>query len=115
MKVRDISTTALRNKLDVHKEVPVVNVLEQEAFDKAHIPTSVHVGLESKDFVDRCEDLVDGDKSREIVVYCASKDCDASPKAAEKLAEAGFENVIDYEGGMKAWQEAGMSVATGGE
>jgi rhodanese-related sulfurtransferase len=33
-----------------------------------------------------------------------------SSQAARKLEEAGFTNVHDYEGGTKAWQEAGLPV-----
>ena len=56
------------------------------------------------------EKLVGGKKDKPIVVYCASTTCDASPKAARRLNEAGFSKVYDYEGGVKAWKESGLEL-----
>jgi len=44
---------------------------------------------------------------REIIVYCGSCACQASPKAADKLERLGFRNVWDYAGGKADWVEAG--------
>ncbi|MCG5516796.1 MULTISPECIES: rhodanese-like domain-containing protein [unclassified Ectothiorhodospira] len=44
---------------------------------------------------------VAGGKDRKIVVYCANFDCDASRKAAAKLDNTGFTDVLDYEGGTR--------------
>lgn len=82
----------------------LVNVLSPEAFRKAHIRTSINLPHEDPEFT-RLAEKVAGDKSRKIVVYCASFDCDASEKAARKLDEAGFKQVFDYEGGTKDWLE----------
>lgn len=50
------------------------------------------------------------DKGKEIVVYCASPSCDASPKVAAELAQRGFERVLDYEADMSGWRERGHEV-----
>ena len=47
------------------------------------------------------------DKNKEIIVYCASTECQASPRAAKKLEELGYSNVTDYEAGVAGWQDAG--------
>ena len=49
------------------------------------------------------------DKSREVIVYCASVKCDASRRAAEMLTVLGFD-VKAYEGGIKEWKEAGLPI-----
>ncbi|HUG98017.1 MAG TPA: rhodanese-like domain-containing protein [Gammaproteobacteria bacterium] len=82
----------------------LVNVLPREAFNEAHIRTSINIPHEDPDFTATMAKVA-GDKSRKIVVYCASFDCDASEKAARKLDEAGFGKVFDYEGGTKDWLE----------
>ncbi len=41
-----------------------------------------------------------------------SHSCKSSTQAAQKLEAAGFSNVYDYEGGAKAWQEAGLAVGS---
>jgi len=46
----------------------------------------------------------------EVIVYCGSHSCGLSPQAVVGLAEAGFMNVVDYEGGLKSWAEAGYDL-----
>ena len=64
------------------------------------------------DFVAAVEGIA-GRKARPIVVYCANKICQASPKAAINLERAGFTDVTDFEGGMAEWKEAGYEVESG--
>jgi rhodanese-related sulfurtransferase len=45
-----------------------------------------------------------------VMVYCSGKDCDESLKLAETLIAAGFTNVALFEGGISAWQDAGLQV-----
>jgi len=83
----------------------LVNVLPREEFEKEHIRHSINIPVDDAgEFENRF------DKNKEIVVYCASFDCDASPKAAEELIKRDFEKVYDYEGGLKDWKEAGDPV-----
>lgn len=83
----------------------LVNVLEPSYFNKEHIPNSINIPLgNEKRFERRFA------KDKTIIVYCASEDCDASPKAAAKLVERGFTDVRDYEGGMKDWKSADNDV-----
>ncbi len=87
-----------------HEDFVLINVLPQDAFNEQHIRTSINLPYEADDFEDAAERIA-GSKTRKIVVYCASFDCDASEKAAEKLEESGFTNIFDYEGGTKDWFE----------
>lgn len=87
-----------------HEDFVLINVLPRDAFNKQHIRTSVNIPVDDDDFVETVGKVV-GKKDRKIVVYCASFDCDASPKAAKKLEDAGFTQVYDYEGGTKDWFE----------
>jgi rhodanese-related sulfurtransferase len=45
------------------------------------------------------------DKGAEIVLYCRTGRM--SVTAAKELAAAGYTNLYDLEGGMRAWEEAG--------
>lgn len=80
----------------------VVNVLSQGAYMEDHIEGSINipVGGEFEDTVKK----VLPDKSEKVVVYCASFECQASSKASQILDDLGYENVLDYEGGMKDWR-----------
>lgn len=84
------------------KDFVLINVLPQDAFNKSHIRTSINIPHDDPQFEETVAKVA-GNKDRNVVVYCASFDCDASPKAAGKLDRAGFSKVYDYEGGTKDW------------
>lgn len=103
--MKPISRDELKTMNDTeHEDFVLINVLPREAFNKGHIRTSINIPVEEKSFVELVE-AVSGSKERKIVVYCASFDCDASPRAAKILEDAGFTQVYDYEGGTKDWFE----------
>lgn len=84
------------------KDFVLINVLDQQAFNKQHIRTSINIPYKNEDFAELVERVV-GNKKRSVIVYCANFDCNASPNAAKALEKAGFENVFDYEGGTEDW------------
>lgn len=96
-----ITREDLKQKLDSGEEFTLVNVLSSEQFEQEHIPGSINIPL------DQVEDEFPSrfDRDDDIVVYCASPECQASPKAAEKLDSMGFTNVKDYEAGLSDWKE----------
>lgn len=77
----------------------LVNVLGREAFEKEHIPGSINIPKGREDEFEKRFS-----KDKEIIVYCASSDCDASPAVAEKLADMGFTRVRDFDAGMAGWK-----------
>lgn len=103
MKPIDRETLKQMNEVE-HEDFVLINVLPREAFNERHIRTSINIPVDSDDFVERVESVA-GSKDRKVVVYCANFDCPASPKAAEKLEQAGFSRVYDYEGGTEDWFE----------
>lgn len=96
------------NNHDPERGWALVNVLDEETFADQHIPDSINIPGDS---LDRFEKRFA--KSKEIVVYCASPDCEASPRAAQALAERGFTDVAHYPGGMERWRAADNRVAEG--
>ncbi len=99
--VETITRDALKQKMDSGEEFTLVNVLSPEQFEREHIPGSVNIPLDQVEE----EFPKQFDEDDDIVVYCASPSCQASPKAAEKLDSMGFTNVKDYEGGLSDWKE----------
>ncbi len=109
--MKTLDATQLKNMLDHSEDFVLIDVLPAKSFDEKHIPGSHNVPHESKSFVDEVLSLA-GDKNRKIVVYCASRTCQASPTAAAKLEQAGFTNVFDFEDGIAGWERAGYELTT---
>lgn len=108
--MKTINAQQLESMMNADDDLVVVNVLPKKMFDNEHIPETINIPVAEDDFVQQVEDAVES-KSDDIVVYCADEECSASPKAAQKLEEAGFTSVYDFEGGMKEWNESGREVA----
>jgi rhodanese-related sulfurtransferase len=87
----------------------LVNVLERTQFERARIPGSANIPHGEEDSFEKRFD-----KEKEIIVYCASPQCDASEKAARELARRGFRRVVEYEAGLRGWQESGHAVVGSG-
>ncbi|MDY6765802.1 MAG: rhodanese-like domain-containing protein [Candidatus Nanohaloarchaea archaeon] len=99
--VDTISREGLKEKMDSGDGFALVNVLSEDQFEQEHIPGSINIPLDEVEE----EFPRQFDRDDDIVVYCASESCQASPKAAEKLESMGFTNVADYEGGLADWKE----------
>ncbi len=97
--VETINKDQLLEKINNKDGVQVVNVLSPEYYLKGFIKGSKKIPLDQLD--NRFTEL---NKNKEVVTYCASSECSASMKAAEKLAAKGFK-VRAYEGGIKEWAE----------
>ncbi len=101
--MKKITTEQLKEKLDKN-DIVLIEVLDEEQFKQSHIRSAINIplkkiGTEAKQRFD---------PKQEIVVYCSNTACSASPAAARKLSDLGFERVYDYEGGKQAWQDAGL-------
>jgi molybdopterin/thiamine biosynthesis adenylyltransferase/rhodanese-related sulfurtransferase len=85
----------------------VVDVREQHEYEEGHIPGAVHVPrghLES-----RIEGAVGADRSKSVVLYCASGN--RSAFAADTLQRMlGYEDVKSMTGGITLWKDRGFDV-----
>ena len=89
-------------KLRTEKKHIVVDVRTKKEFDAGHIPGAVNIDVNSPDFLEQVAKL---DKGKTYLVHCASGG--RSVTACKKLAPAGFEHLVNLEGGYKAWEKAG--------
>lgn len=104
--MKKLSANEVKQRLDRGENFHLINVLSEDHYREKRIPGSVNVPLAADSFLQRVGRMV-GDKSASVVVYCAGEGCNASPKAAQELERAGFEDVGDFEGGVKEWEQAG--------
>ena len=105
-KYQTIDARELRERLSGDDRPVLVNALAREAFEDERIPGSISVPV--GDAVRVVPDLLA--KDQPIVVYCASRNCTASPTLAQKLVDLGYTEVLDFEGGIEEWEGAGFAM-----
>jgi len=103
-----ISREKLQSKLDSDQDVTVVEVLSPDQYEKGHLPGAMNVPF-GEQFDEAIQQAVPN-REQEVVVYCANKDCPASPNAGRRMEELGYQHVYDYEQGKADWQQAELSL-----
>ncbi len=101
-----ITREELKKRMDGGEDFAIVDVLDPKYYKKSHLPDAVNVPVNG-DFDEKIQQVVP-DKNQPVVVYCANKQCQASPTAAKKMDELGYSEVYDYEEGKEDWQNAGL-------
>jgi rhodanese-related sulfurtransferase len=89
--------------------VTLLDVRTPEEFAAGHIAGAENVDFYASDFADRLDAL---DHGAGYVVYCHSGN--RSGQATALMAEKGFTDVTDVDGGIAAWESAGLPIVTGG-
>lgn len=84
----------------------VVDVRTAEEFAAGHLRDAKNIPL--ADLGTRIGEL-EKSKGRAVVVVCQTGA--RSDKAVRQLAAAGFDDVVSLDGGLTAWQAAGLPVA----
>lgn len=101
-----ITRDELKKMLDRGDDFALIEVLAREEYREFHLPGAINVPL-SDSFEEEVAKVVP-DKSKPVVVYCSDVECSASPKAAQKLEEEGYQSVHHYAEGKTDWREAGL-------
>ncbi|WLI89260.1 rhodanese-like domain-containing protein [Massilia sp. R2A-15] len=84
----------------------IVDVRSAEEFAAGHLRDAKNIPL--ADLSSRIGEL-EKSKSRSVVVVCQTGA--RADKAVRQLAAAGFSDVVALEGGVAAWQAAGLPIA----
>ena len=95
---KTISSTEAQQMIEDNKDALILDVRTAAEYESGHIPNAVNLSNE-----DIQAGKVDSlkDKSQLIMVYCRSGN--RSRQAAQKQAELGYTNVVDF-GGIQSWQ-----------
>ncbi|WP_314110360.1 rhodanese-like domain-containing protein [uncultured Solobacterium sp.] len=95
---KTISSKEAQQMIEDNKDALILDVRTAAEYESGHIPNAVNLSNE-----DIQAGKVDSlkDKSQLIMVYCRSGN--RSRQAAQKLAELGYTNVVDF-GGIQSWQ-----------
>lgn len=86
-------------------EGQVIDVRTPKEYSSGHIENAVNMHVYDKDFEQRVDKL---DKEKTVYVYC--KVGGRSAEAVEIMQQKGFKHIVELEGGMDAWNEAGKPV-----
>ncbi len=85
--------------------VVTLDVRTPAEFASGHLPNAVNLDVESPAFRAGLAEL---DPDAEYAVYCRS--ANRSKVAMQQMQEAGIDAVQDLDGGIVAWQQAGLPV-----
>ncbi|MEY4433221.1 MAG: hypothetical protein RLZZ44_1355 [Bacteroidota bacterium] len=102
--IKIIDPIAFKKEINATPNAQILDVRTPEEFASNPIPNAQNLNWLSDDFTSKTTKY---DKSQPVFVYC--KIGGRSHKAAEKLAELGFTQIIELEGGILKWEAAGLS------
>jgi rhodanese-related sulfurtransferase len=105
-KTPDISTEHIRRIL-ADRSAIVVDTRPRAEFVAGHIPGARGFVGQPSGYVAEVEQLVGGDKTKALVLYCNGPFCQASKRLSEQLLDAGFTNIQRYQLGMPIWRALG--------
>ncbi len=105
---KTIDVKSLSNKLD--SDDLLIDVRTPIEFQEVHAQNAKNVPLNKLDPKEVMEKL---DHPADKPVYVICKSGSRGGKAQQQFIDAGFENVVNVEGGTDAWVEAGLPVVKG--
>jgi phage shock protein E len=92
-------------KLWKEKKGVVLDVRTVKEYQAGHIPGAVNIDVNAADFDKKVAEL---DKGKTYLVHCASGV--RSVRACEKMNRMDFKELVNLQGGIKAWEKAGKEV-----
>ncbi len=105
----DISVQQAKGMID-RQEVFILDVRTEGEYAAGHIKGSTLLAVQDIPKQELAEKLKEIPKDRKILVYCRSGS--RSAKASGILAENGFAQVYNMQGGITEWINAGYKVET---
>ena len=101
-RIAECTVEQVKARLDRRERLHVIDVREDNEFEKDHATGAVHLG---RGILERDIETVIPDKQAPIVLYCGGGY--RSALAADSLRQMGYVNVRSMIGGIRAWREAG--------
>jgi rhodanese-related sulfurtransferase len=100
----EIKPQELQEKLDNSESLIIIDVRSKEEYDfHGHISQAQLMPLAT--FAEDCQELP---IPKEKQIICVDRAGQRSEAACKLLVKAGFSNVTNLVGGMKAWRKAGL-------
>jgi rhodanese-related sulfurtransferase len=99
-------TVAQFQKMIGKKGAQLIDVRTPREYEKGHIKNALLIDYMSGDF--KAKAFKGLDKSKPVLVYCASGG--RSAKSVKMYKEAGFEKVYNLAGGFRAWKAKNLEI-----
>lgn len=103
--IKEISSQQLKEKMDRHEPLVIIDVREDNEWPTGHIPTAIHIG---KGVIERDIEKKIPDPETQIIVYCSGGFRCAL--VAESLQNMGYTNVYSLDKGLSGWVDAGFKI-----
>jgi thioredoxin len=98
---KSVDVATFKSTLEKTNDVQLIDVRTADEFNGGHIDQAKNIDWNGNDFDAQLTSL---DKTKPVLVYCLSGG--RSKKAAAKLTELGFKEVIELNDGYLAWSKA---------
>lgn len=108
-----VSALEVRSRLARDPKPLLIHVLPPEHFAARHLEGALNICSYETAFVPTIQQLVP-DPGQTIILYGEGEPSIDSADAAEKLAAAGYKDILDFRGGLRAWEEVGMPIVSEG-
>lgn len=107
-----VSTVSVHELAGLHSAKPVdlVDVRTPAEFREVHPEGARNLPLES---LDPRRVMAERNGNSKEPLYLICRTGNRSAQAYRRFADAGFENVVNVEGGVQAWESAGLPVVRG--
>jgi rhodanese-related sulfurtransferase len=106
-RIREVTLEDVKAKLDRKEKFLLVDVREDNEWNKDHLPNAIHLG---KGIIERDIEQQVPDLGAPLVLYCGGGF--RSALAADKLQQMGYTNVLSMDGGIRGWRERGYPLTT---
>ena len=107
-RIKEVSVEDTQQRMKEDSNVRLIDVREDNEWAAGHAAGALHLG---KGIIERDIETKIPDKSAKLILYCGGGY--RSALVAEALGKMGYTNAISLDGGWRAWNEAGLPVATG--
>lgn len=106
--IRVVDPVAAAELLEAEPDRVIIDVRTPAEYAAGHVDGAVLVDYEAADFEER---IAEFDRDDDYLIYCRSGNRSAG--ARQVMADLGFSDVVDVEGGAVAWSGAGLPLVAG--
>jgi rhodanese-related sulfurtransferase len=108
-----ITADELLRKIEDGESFVLVDALAPMAYAHSHLPGAINLPPSAVDPYMVARRIPD--QNTEVVVYCASPNCEDSIATGQRLQDLGYTNVRHYSGGKNEWRDAGLPLERAGK